>query len=78
MFIIFPKHDSHKLRLTVFFPLTSICRTVSMKDINNGKLSIIYNAKEMLSGLKTPTVKDPKVSNSNSALQFFAHVVLST
>lgn len=35
-------------------------RTVSMKDINNGKLSIIYNAKEVLSGLKTPTVKDPK------------------
>ncbi|KAK2979748.1 hypothetical protein RJ640_003487, partial [Escallonia rubra] len=33
-------------------------RTVTVKDTTNGKLTVIYNAKEVLSGLKTPTVKD--------------------
>ncbi|KAK2969251.1 hypothetical protein RJ640_003485, partial [Escallonia rubra] len=36
-------------------------RTVTVKDTTNGKLTVIYNAKEVLSGLKTPTVKDSQV-----------------
>ncbi|KAK3221354.1 hypothetical protein Dsin_008379 [Dipteronia sinensis] len=35
-------------------------RTVTLKDMNSGKARVIYNAKEVLSGLKTPTVKDLK------------------
>ncbi|OAY46706.1 oxysterol-binding protein-related protein 4C [Manihot esculenta] len=34
--------------------------TVTMKDVNNGKKTVIYNAKEVISGLKTPIVKDPQ------------------
>lgn len=34
-------------------------RTVTMKNVNDRKLTIIYNAKEAISGLKIPTVKDP-------------------
>ena len=41
-----------------------------MKDINSGKLSMIYNAKEVLAGLKTPIVNDPKVSASNSSTPY--------
>ncbi|KAJ4709256.1 Oxysterol-binding protein [Melia azedarach] len=33
-------------------------RTVTAKDINNGRSTVIYNAKEVLSGLKAPIVKD--------------------
>ncbi|XP_038698332.1 oxysterol-binding protein-related protein 4A-like isoform X3 [Tripterygium wilfordii] len=33
-------------------------RTVTAKDVNNGKCTVIYNAKEIISGLKTPTTKD--------------------
>ncbi|KAJ4709255.1 Oxysterol-binding protein [Melia azedarach] len=33
-------------------------RTVTAKDIKNGKNTVIYNAKEVLSGLKAPIVKD--------------------
>ncbi|KAF2309710.1 hypothetical protein GH714_004729 [Hevea brasiliensis] len=33
---------------------------VTVKDTNNGKERVIYNAKEVISGLKTPTVKDPQ------------------
>uniref|UniRef100_A0A2N9F350 Oxysterol-binding protein n=1 Tax=Fagus sylvatica TaxID=28930 RepID=A0A2N9F350_FAGSY len=34
-------------------------RIVRMKDINNGKETVIYNAKEVISGLRAPIVKDP-------------------
>ena len=44
-----------------------------MKDINSGKLSMIYNAKEVLAGLKTPIVNDPKVSTSNSSTPALQH-----
>ncbi|XP_041021984.1 oxysterol-binding protein-related protein 4B-like [Juglans microcarpa x Juglans regia] len=44
-------------------------RTVGVKDISNGKLTIIYNAKEVISGLNAPIVKDPKeVWPSESAM----------
>ncbi|GLT28700.1 hypothetical protein SLA2020_036120 [Shorea laevis] len=33
-------------------------RTVKVKDISNGKVTAIYNAKEVISGLKTVAVKD--------------------
>ncbi|CAA2950485.1 Hypothetical predicted protein [Olea europaea subsp. europaea] len=35
-------------------------RTVTIKDVSNGRVMIIYSAKEAISGLKTPIVKDPK------------------
>ncbi|GFP89202.1 oxysterol-binding protein-related protein 4c [Phtheirospermum japonicum] len=35
-------------------------RTVTAKDVSTGKTTIVYNAKEALSGLKTPFVKDPE------------------
>lgn len=40
-----------------------ICRTVTAKDPVNGKLRVIYNAKEAIAGLKTPIVENPKVIN---------------
>ncbi|KAG6386603.1 hypothetical protein SASPL_151771 [Salvia splendens] len=43
--------------------------SVMVKDVANGKQTTIYNAKETISGLKTPIVKDPKaVSTSESSL----------
>ncbi|KAM7477770.1 hypothetical protein LguiA_025983 [Lonicera macranthoides] len=44
-------------------------RIVTMKDISNGKVTVIHNAKEVLSELKTPIVKDPKgLCGSESAI----------
>ncbi|CAK9182365.1 unnamed protein product [Ilex paraguariensis] len=44
-------------------------RTVTIKDTANGKVTVIYNAREAISGLKTPFVKDPKgVLPSESAV----------
>ncbi|KAL5549461.1 hypothetical protein UlMin_004692 [Ulmus minor] len=34
-------------------------RTITVKDLKSGELRVIYNAKEVVSGLKTPIVKDP-------------------
>ncbi|XAR56069.1 hypothetical protein NMG60_11036373 [Bertholletia excelsa] len=43
-------------------------RTVTIKDVNNGKETVIYDAKEVLSGLKTPVLKESeKVWTSESA-----------
>lgn len=39
----------------------SYCRSVSVKNIDNGKSTVIYNAKEVISGLNAPIVKDPGV-----------------
>ncbi|MED6132823.1 hypothetical protein PIB30_022466 [Stylosanthes scabra] len=33
---------------------------VTVKDTNNGEVKVIYDAKEVISGLQTPIVKDPK------------------
>ncbi|KAI3715271.1 hypothetical protein L6452_22246 [Arctium lappa] len=35
-------------------------RTVTIKDINNGKMTVIYRAKDVISAMKTPIVKDVK------------------
>ncbi|KAF3452731.1 hypothetical protein FNV43_RR03164 [Rhamnella rubrinervis] len=35
-------------------------RTVTIKDVNSGEVTVIYNAKDSISGLKTPIVKDHK------------------
>ncbi|KAJ7979418.1 Oxysterol-binding protein [Quillaja saponaria] len=44
-------------------------RTVTVKDTKNGEVRVIYDAKEVISGLKTPTVKDAMgVWPSESAL----------
>ena len=32
-----------------------------MKDIHTGKFTVIYNAKEVIAGLRAPIVKDPRV-----------------
>lgn len=45
------------------------CRTVKMKDVSSGKETVIYNAKEAISGLKAPIVTDPKVTNIYLDLQ---------
>ncbi|PIN16796.1 Oxysterol-binding protein [Handroanthus impetiginosus] len=42
-------------------------RTVMIKDVSTGKTTVIYNAKEALSGLKTPIVKDPKAVSQNES-----------
>ncbi|KAE9608094.1 hypothetical protein Lal_00003579 [Lupinus albus] len=34
--------------------------TVKLKDTNNGSVRVIYDAKQVISGLKAPTVKDAK------------------
>ncbi|PPS11644.1 hypothetical protein GOBAR_AA09002 [Gossypium barbadense] len=39
-------------------PFTTIVRTVTMKDNASRKLTVIYNAEEVYSGLKTPVVND--------------------
>ncbi|KVH87439.1 Oxysterol-binding protein [Cynara cardunculus var. scolymus] len=35
-------------------------RTVTIKDISNGKMTVIYRAKDVISAMKTPVVKDVK------------------
>ncbi|KAJ0491726.1 putative oxysterol-binding protein [Helianthus annuus] len=35
-------------------------RSVTIEDISNGKSTVIYNAKDVISSLKTPIVKEPK------------------
>lgn len=40
-----------------------LCRTVKVKDISSGNVRVIYDAKEVISGLKTPIVKDAEVIN---------------
>ncbi|KAJ6812253.1 oxysterol-binding protein-related protein 4C-like [Iris pallida] len=35
-------------------------RTVTLKDIHNGKVTVLYDAKEVISKLNTPVVNDPK------------------
>ncbi|PKI56685.1 oxysterol-binding protein-related protein 4C-like [Punica granatum] len=44
-------------------------RTVTIKDVSSGKLRLIYDAKEAISGLSTPYVEDPKgISERESAV----------
>ena len=38
-----------------------LSRNVTVKDTNNGKVIVIYSAKDVISALKTPIVKDVKV-----------------
>ncbi|MCD9560296.1 hypothetical protein HAX54_018818 [Datura stramonium] len=49
-------------------------RTVTTKDITTGKMNVIYNAKETLSGMKTPIVKDPKVVMPSESTVVWAEV----
>jgi hypothetical protein len=51
-------HCMYNKMLTFFI---SYCRSVSVKNIDNGKSTVIYNAKEVISGLNAPIVKDPGV-----------------
>ncbi|KAL0287823.1 UNVERIFIED_CONTAM: Oxysterol-binding protein-related protein 4B [Sesamum angustifolium] len=53
-------------RWRLFMRLTA---TGIVKDVKTGKKTVIYNAKEALTGLKTPIVKDPKaVLSTESAV----------
>lgn len=49
-------------------------RNVTIKDITTGKMNEIYNAKEALSGMKTPIVKDPKVIMPSESTVVWAEV----
>ena len=40
------------------------CRTLTLKDLSSGEIRVVYDAKEVISGLQTPVVKDPKVPKS--------------
>ena len=40
-----------------------LCRIVRVKDTNSGEVRVIYDAKEAISGLKTPIIKDVEVIN---------------
>lgn len=49
-----------------------ICiRTVKVKDTNSGKVKVIYDAKEVISGLKAPILKDAEVINKQRIFLFF-------
>lgn len=50
------------------------CRTVTMKDNASGKLTVIYNAEEVYSGLKTPIVNDLRVMIHISYTIIHVHV----
>lgn len=39
------------------------CRTVKVRDTSNGNVRVIYDAKQVISGLKAPIVKDAEVIN---------------
>lgn len=36
-------------------------RTVMLKDVHSGKVTVLYNAMETISKLRTPTLKDQEV-----------------
>ncbi|KAL6585597.1 hypothetical protein OROMI_002241 [Orobanche minor] len=50
---------------------------VTAKDVSTGKTVIIYNAKEALSGLKTPFVKDPEAVLESESTVVWAEVTRS-
>ncbi|KAF6147547.1 hypothetical protein GIB67_008165 [Kingdonia uniflora] len=53
--------EGHWDRHISFLQKSIILETVILKDVHNGKAStVIYNAKEVFSKLKTPVVKDPE------------------
>lgn len=44
---------------------------ITMKDMLSGKISVLYDAKEAISKLHVPTVKDPKV-RKRAAVDLFS------
>lgn len=57
--------------MQILFSFKLIRRIVTVKDVSTGKTTTIYDAKEELSGLKTPVVKDPKVLRSFVHFRYF-------
>lgn len=49
-------------------------RTVTIKDISSGKTTVIYRAKDVVSALKTPIVKDAKGLKANESAVIWANV----
>jgi len=39
------------------------CSTVTVKNTENAEVRVIYDAKQVISGLQPPIVKDPEVIN---------------
>ncbi|CAN4084943.1 unnamed protein product [Withania somnifera] len=75
--------ENRSVKGRIFVPSTSktICeikghwdRTVTMKNITTGKVNEIYRAKEALSELKTPIVKDPKAVMQSESTVVWAEV----
>lgn len=52
--------------------------TVTVKDVSNGKQKVIYNAAEIISGLKTPQVKDSKVIETLPPYLYAQNLFLTT
>lgn len=38
-----------------------LCRIVKLKDVHSGEVTILYDAKKAISGLKTPILQAPQV-----------------
>ncbi|KAI7754500.1 hypothetical protein M8C21_006747 [Ambrosia artemisiifolia] len=51
-----------------------VIKTVTIEDISNGKSTVIYTAKDVISSLKTPIVKDPKELWSSESAVIWAKV----
>lgn len=49
-------------------------RIVTMKDVKNGKKTVLFNAKETISKLKTPTLQDPKAVLSTESTLVWSEV----
>ncbi|XAR63736.1 hypothetical protein NMG60_11023779 [Bertholletia excelsa] len=49
-------------------------RAVTVKDLSNGKLTVIYDAKDCLSGLKTPILKEPEMLLPSESVVVWAEV----
>lgn len=59
-----PIHNINKHRICLLFPLNSFnlyCRNVTVKNMESGEVTVIYNAKENIWRLRTPIVQDLKV-----------------
>ena len=64
-------------RVFIFFEFFFLkCRTITLKDLDSGEVRVIYNAKEVLSGLKTPIVNDPKVTNKLLLIPLISQIKL--
>ena len=50
---------------------TKCCSTVTVRNTTNTEARVIYDAKEVLSGLQAPIVQDPEVNNNHICPSIF-------